>query len=244
MKVFTVRNGSVSEGAKVEKRILKGAGVEIDAILVGEEGRGRELGVLPVQGAPADGILRYAAVGQTKAGKPKLVAQANAGDTSACIVVFRTQCGFRGGAEHSGDVVRETYALKSWALADARAAGVVLQTEYTPSEAMSALLTMDAFLHPGSPPLRNPDLSGRFERSMELAPFPGEVICRGTIAQGDAGRMGGNEQLIAVMPRDVWFRTAYTGRLYGAPAEHYYRFDGERIIAVTWEERQLLEEGA
>lgn len=67
--------------------------------------------------------------------------------------------------------------------------------------------------------------------------FPGEVLSEGCIAEGAAGRMGSGSQLIAVMPKDVIFRTGYSGRLYGAPRAHYYMFDGEKIIAVTWEER-------
>ena len=224
MKVFTVRNGNVSEGAAIEKRILKGAGVEIDAILVGEEGRGRELGVLPVQGAPADGILRYAVVGQTKAGKPKLIAQANAGETDACIVVFRTKAGFRGGARHTGD--------RHDAPCPDRAHHVT-HFMHRCDKCLTALVfdaETKSYFHPDEGEMRWFDA------------FPGEIICEGRIAQGDAGYMGGNEQIVAIMPADIWFRTRYTGRLYGAPESHYYKFDGERLIAVTWEERQVLEE--
>lgn len=230
MKVFTVRNGNVTEGAQVEKRLLKGAGVEIDAVTVGEEGRGRELGVLPVQGAPDDGILRYTVVGQTKAGKPKLVAQTGAGDTEACVVVFRTEGGFRGGAQHTGDRHDAPCPRRG----TKETSGIWRCTECDVALPHRTYDSNDPgyVVHPDEGSVR------RFDA------FPGEIICRGSIAQGDAGRMGGNEQIVAVMPRDVWFRTAYTGRLYGAPSAHYYRFDGERIIAVTWEERQLLEEGA
>lgn len=71
----------------------------------------------------------------------------------------------------------------------------------------------------------------------EFLPFPGEILAKGYIAQGDAGRMGGGDQLIAVIPKNVVFRTAYSGRLYGSPQAHYYIYDGQKIIAVTWEER-------
>ena len=52
MKVYTVENGKVAEGVRVDSFTLKGAGVTIPAIIVGEEGRGRKLGVLPVQLRP------------------------------------------------------------------------------------------------------------------------------------------------------------------------------------------------
>lgn len=68
-------------------------------------------------------------------------------------------------------------------------------------------------------------------------PFPGEVLARGTVAQGGAGRMGSGSQLIAIVPKGMVFRTAYSGRLYGEPSAHYYLFDGQNILAVTWEER-------
>lgn len=72
----------------------------------------------------------------------------------------------------------------------------------------------------------------------EFLPFPAtEVLCDGVIAQGDAGRMGSGTQMVAVIPKDVVFRTGYYGRLYGGPSAHYYIFNGEKIIAVTWEER-------
>ncbi len=52
MKVFTIASGEVTEGARVDSFTLKGAGVTIPAIIVGEEGRGRKLGIVPVQLLP------------------------------------------------------------------------------------------------------------------------------------------------------------------------------------------------
>ena len=52
MKIFTINSGVVYDGATVESFSLKGANITIPAILIGEEGRGRELGVLPVQLLP------------------------------------------------------------------------------------------------------------------------------------------------------------------------------------------------
>ena len=72
-------------------------------------------------------------------------------------------------------------------------------------------------------------------------PFPGEVLVEGVIAQGDAGRMGNGDQLVAVIPKNVVFSTKYYGRLYGAPSEHFYIFDGDKIISVTKEERELTD---
>ena len=40
------------------------------------------------------------------------------------------------------------------------------------------------------------------------------------------------------MPKGIVFRTGYRGRLYGRPSAHFYLFDGEKILAATWDERQ------
>ena len=199
-RVFTIESGSVKEGAVVETLHLKGAGIDIPAIFVGEQGRGRERGVLPVQIPSAlqaewkeKGQVRIASaeVGTTKAGKPKLYARVgegiDAGDRVICV--FRTKIGFRGGNSHTGDRTGET---KKGAFGD---------------------------------------------EHITFLDFPGETLVSGCIAQGMAGRMGGGEQSVATMPKGVVFRTGYSGRLYGSPSAHYYLWNGERLLAVTWDER-------
>jgi hypothetical protein len=196
IRVFTIREGKVTKGALVEKFSLKGAGMEIPAILVGEDGRGRKLGVLPVHLLPhqkevweekGEVIINFASIGHTRAGRPKLIACPDGSGNDEIIVVFRTHIGFRGGNSHTGD------------------------------------------------------RKSAFESNIEFLPFPGEIITRGVIAQGTAGRMGSGEQLVAVMPRGVVFRTGYSGRLYGAPPAHYYIWDGENLLSATWQERNLVD---
>lgn len=112
MKIFTISSGNVTEGARVDSFTLKGAGVTIPAVLVGEEGRGRRLGVLPVQLLQSsykewqdkgEVTIFEALVGETKAGRPKLIETFGITDVEKCICVFRTQIGFRGGNSHTGD---------------------------------------------------------------------------------------------------------------------------------------------
>mgnify|MGYP000906211670 CR=1 FL=1 len=203
MKIFTIASGDVTEGARVDSFTLKGAGVTIPAVLVGEEGRGRRLGVLPVQLLPEQHkewqeegcvYIYSATVGTTRAGKPKLLQIENADTTDRCICVFRTRIGFRGGNSHTGD----------------RDGG--FKKDYWDDE----------------------------ERPT-FHPFPGEVLCEGIIAQGDAGRMGSGSQLVAVMPAGTVFRTGYSGRLYGEPAEHYYLFRDGQLLSATWEEREVAD---
>src|SRR5690606_27814059 len=166
MKVFTIESGKVIEGAELVTFALKNADVSIPAIIVGEEGRGRQLGVLPVQlteeqfkkwRAGETVIIKNARVSETKSGKPKLI-ETEDSNNEKVIVVFRTQIGFRGSNGHTGDGDE---------------------------------------------------------------PFPGDILVCGVIAQGDAGRMGSGDQLVAVIPKNTVFSTIYSGRLYGEPSEHY-----------------------
>lgn len=197
-RIFTINSGSVCEGAEVGKLTLKGAGKDIPAIIIGEEGRGRQRGVLPVtltNGQYKEWqekgrvTVQFAEVGESRSGKPKLVAR-ESGSDEQIIGVFRTKIGFRGGNSHTGDRDgTEEYNDKT----------------------------------------RN-----------KFAAFPGEVLIEGRIAQGAAGNMGSGQQLVAVMPKNVWFRTSYSGRLYGAPSAHYYRWDGSELVAMTWDEREAL----
>ena len=200
MKTFTIENGKVTEGVRVDSFTLKGAGVTIPSIIIGEEGRGRKLGVLPVQLLPhsykewqEEGYthIPFATVGTTKAGKPKLIEATGNTDAEKCICVFRTQIGYRGGNSHTGD----------------RDGGMV--KDYWGAERPT------------------------------FHPFPGEVLCEGEIAQGAAGRMGSGSQIVAVMPADIVFRTGYSGRLYGAPSEHYYIYRDGQLLSATWEEREV-----
>ena len=240
MKVFTIKSGEVSEGARVDSFTLKGAGVTIPAVTIGEEGRGRELGVLPVQLLPdaykrwqEEGhvYINFAEVGTTKSGKPKLFQTEEADTTEKCICIFRTKIGFRGGNSHTGDR-KEEYWVPNWFWrSDLLALGKELKERYTKEEAISIVEELNSSYQ----------WDAIFERKLEFHPFPGEILCKGIIAQGQAGRMGSGEQLVAVMPRGVVFRTGYSGRLYGAPTAHYYIWDGENLLSATWQERSLVD---
>jgi len=238
MKIFTIRSGEVEEGARVGTFTLKGAGVSIPAIIVGEEGRGRELGVLPVQLLPGSykewqengyTYIHFATVGTTKAGKPKLYQTEDAGTLEKCICIFKTKIGFRGSNKHSGDL-KEEYWTPNW-LWEAKilALGNGVKEKYTKQEAVEIAERLDS-QYPW-------DVV--FEKRRLFNPFPGETICKGVIAQGDAGRMGSGEQLVAIIPAGEVFRTAYSGRLYGAPSEHYYIYRDGQILAATREEREV-----
>ncbi len=243
MKIFTISSGNVTEGARVDSFTLKGAGVSIPAILIGEEGRGRELGVLPVQLLPCNyqewkengyTYIHSATLGTTKAGKPKLFQTEDVDTLEKCICVFRTEIGVRGSNSHTGDRKSEYY-VPGWR-PDIEVLGEKgLKERYTKEEAIS--LTKELSSLEG----REYEWDIIFEIKFEFHPFPGEIICTGIIAQGDAGRAGSGEQLVAIIPANTVFRTGYSGRLYGAPSAHYYIFRDGQVLAATWKEREVSE---
>lgn len=240
MKIFTIENGKVIEGVRVDSFTLKGAGVTIPAITIGEKGRGRELGVLPVHLLPEqykewqeEGYvyIHSAEIGTTKAGKPKLFQTEDADELEKCICIFRTKIGFRGSNSHTGDRKYEYWVPNRFWRSDLLALGKELKERYTEEEAISIAEELNSSY----------PWDVIFERKLEFHPFPGEILCKGIIAQGDAGRAGSGEQLVAIMPANTVFRTGYSGRLYGDPSAHYYLFRDGQILSATWEEREVAD---
>lgn len=238
MKIFTVRSGEVIEGVKVDSFKLSSVDVTIPAIMIGEEGRGRRLGVLPVQLLPdsyeewkENGYTHiYAAkIGATKAGRPKLFQVESADTLEKCVCVLRTMIGYRGSNSHTGDLKAEYWVPgRVWRQDITDLIGEE-KLRFTKEEAMIIAKKLDF------------TWDFVFERDAVFYPFPGEILSEGIIAQGDAGRMGSGEQLVAVMPANTVFRTGYSGRLYGAPSEHYYIYRDGELLAATLEERELTD---
>src|SRR5690606_13502734 len=104
-RIFTIYNGTVSVGARIQSFTLSGSGVTLPAtIVVGEEGRGRSTGVLPISGAPEGAeIIHFADLGGSRTGKPKLVWKEAAGTDDMIIVLDLTDIGFRGSNFRHGD---------------------------------------------------------------------------------------------------------------------------------------------
>jgi hypothetical protein len=189
MKIFTVGNGTVEEGATVGKVTIKSADIQISAVCVGEEGRGRKFSYIPISGVQEDQKkVNNIKLGETRTGKPKFIAinPEDDSNTNECILVLRHTAGYRGWADITGDRV----------------------------ELDSGNLFKD---------------------------FPGEILVEGAIAQGAAGRMGGNSQYIAKLKKGDVFRISRGGRLYGNPPSYYGMFDGHKVTLVTWQEREALE---
>ena len=226
---------------------MKGAGINIPAILIGEEGRGRERGAVPVGNPPQvpcsernkdlcvssetcekcgiplseksennstrhhpdDGMMQdkliFAEIGQTKAGKPKFFSKDSANTDEKIIVVLETQIGFRGGNSHTGDRKCEWYTPEYYVRENAQKAGIPIQEVYTAEEVKEyspRIMRVLEHYQASTEYLWN----AGFEIHREFEMFPGEILAKGCIAQGTAGRMGNGEQLIAVIPKNVVFR--------------------------------------
>jgi hypothetical protein len=189
MKIFTVGNGTVEEGATVNTVTIKSADVQIPAICVGEEGRGRKLSYIPISGVSEQKWVTNVKLGETRTGKPKFraITLETDTDTEECVIVFLHTAGYRGRAGVTGDIREDL----DWGT-----------------------------------------------RSLN---FPGKILVEGAIAQGAAGRAGGNPQYIAKLKKGDVFRIARGGRLYGNPSNYFGCFDGEKVILVTWKEREALD---
>lgn len=58
--------------------------------------------------------------------------------------------------------------------------------------------------------------------------FPGDLITKGYVSQAE----GSYCQIVAVMPKEVVFRTAYRNELSGVVSEYFYVYDGENILVL------------
>ena len=134
--VFTVTNGHVEIGATVRDFHLPGSGVTLQALLVGEEGRGRKLGVLPIEGGVKAGdTVKFASLAEIRSGRAKLIAASEANSEDEAIVVLLNQHGFRGSSSVSNDTDEETpecvqNALCSGIVADGMAGRMAESKQY------------------------------------------------------------------------------------------------------------------
>lgn len=83
--------------------------------------------------------------------------------------------------------------------------------------------------------------TGDLDEQGNALPFPGEIIARGRIADGNAGRMAQGEHLLAVIPLRTVFRARIGGRRYGKPEQYFYFHDGQQLYAFTEEERRAAD---
>lgn len=224
LPIFTVAE-QVESGAIIQPREVAGAILHV--LTVGEEGRGRKLASLTVEGAflvpCTEEGAKYSLEGPEPPDRP---------DRCPCC---------------NGNIWGNKYTWgchepREYRVLAGTLQGKTLRGSRPPSgvqeKAIVVLRSPIGFrggnAHTGDrAPSWTPERGG-------FLPFPGEVIAQGRIAQGDAGRMGSGDQLVAIMPKNTVWRVAFSGRRYGKPACRYYLFDGRRIITATPEERDLL----
>lgn len=107
MKVFEIKGGKVSFGVELTKIVAQGKEGEESsfyALTVGTINRhGRWGGLLPVSDklAKKSSVLRWASLGKSQSGRPKLVKEKEL-EANYCLIVFRTPAGLGGANEHTG----------------------------------------------------------------------------------------------------------------------------------------------
>lgn len=184
-RIFSFDHFRLSEGVLVQEHTLTN-GQKIPAILIGEAGRGRKLGVIPVKGSPVaiPGERIFAARPQ-KAGDGANLTWGDpaTADQSACLVAIRCDGGFRGCLFIDGE----------------------------------RLSPMD-----GDHPQYNPLPAGC-------------VLARGNTADGDAGRMGSSEQILALIREGEVVSIRPTGRRHAGT--HFLRWLAGSLHVASLEER-------
>lgn len=242
MKIFTVFESSVLPHAVVSSLTLA-SGTKVPAILVGEDGRGRRLGVLPVSLLPKSQAMwdygksvriENVRIGETRSGKPKLIEIEPDGSDDYAVVVMPTPIGFRGSNSHGSRIMWEIdegyHRMKGRFISDLikdPEAELVLQ-KYKEKNSYASYTSVEEFVKAKAYTTVEGDLAG-------------EILASGEIAQGMAGRAGSGEQFIVLMPKGATWAVKMTGRLYGKPSAYEYVFCGEKITAYTARDLELIE---
>ena len=241
-RVFTIAADVVEFGAPIVPVELQGAGVTIATIGVGEVGRGRQRAFLPVGGV--EEIRDCPNRGKVPHSDTKDPYSNSKDPLFECEDCGRSWWGIDQPHPDSGLIPKDIPPVQFAEVTQTRSGRPKLfaysyESSMATEKAIVVLRTPIGYRggnqHCG-------DLIGRDEEDRPtFKDFPGEVLAEGIIAQGDAGRMGDGEQLIAVMPRGVVFTARLFGRLYGNPSRYYYYFDGQKVLALTVEEREISE---
>jgi hypothetical protein len=219
----------VEAGINVYKLKLKFPDRDIPAIILGESGPGRIREAISVS-LPHSLMLPWAQDGRTKilvgglgksrSDKWRVFAEGENVETTEeeVLCLFRTKYGRDGHNHHTGDRAGwkcSTPECPNWG------------TEKIPPD----LCTYCGMLNVE-------DGLIRYGPRIIFADFPGRILAKGVRAAGAAGRMGSGEELLAVMPRGVVFRTNCTGHLEGTSRRaHYYMWTGKELLSAAWDER-------
>lgn len=240
--VFLVTEGKVSHPTPVKVQIAGGQ-VEILALAVGERGRGRSAGILPVENAPrkpcpdqGKEVFRSSASGAATcpkcgtalppAAEDKYYATHPPAGTVLAPIAWGELGTTRSGAAkliaavcHDPSPAPSEAAIVVWPL------GIGFRGSNEWSGDRTGRWRIDSW-------------NGRPEPIFAPWPVESRILTEGRIAQGDAGRAGSGTQKILVLPAGVIVRTQMNGRR--VPPARYWLFDGETIHSATWAERRML----
>lgn len=256
-RIFTVAGREVTTGVVVDSIPLKGVDKTITAVVVGEEGRGRQRGVLPCPSAP---LVPCPDQGREVYG--------GSGECSKCQTTLpeRKEGGYYVTHPVSGQIdgrlmsarVGKTQSGKprldrANGAVDDSSTIIVFRTpmgyrggnQHTgPSTGWKCSKFGCGGQGVGVAPETCPECGEHYGGWMggpryQFAEFPGEVLAEGTIAEGAAGRMGSGRQMVAVVKKDAVFRVRIftDGR---RPAVVLYGwFDGEKVTVMTNQDYSL-----
>jgi hypothetical protein len=126
-RIFTLKGRAdwLVEGAEVEEFILSN-GTAITAVAVGETGRGRSLGLLPIN-ANKGRFVTLVTIGTTKAGHPRLFVSNGKPTDDEAIVVWKLEGGYRGSLSYTPNPPGRVLAQGNTAQGDAGRMGSSLQ---------------------------------------------------------------------------------------------------------------------
>ena len=233
-------------------------GTIIPAITVGEEGPGRKLGMLPVHLTRKlhSSLLKNSwltieagRVGRTESGFELYVDETRPNNVDKAIVVMKTPS--KGGGErgnyHTGDVRTVRYQLIDPQWVDALKEPIVLSPQKTAPRILEILdqynrgivdAVFDEVIRDKLIEILNTNLNS-FRSLRTYHDFPGQILVDGIIAKGDEGLYQPGTQLIALMPRDVWFRTSFWPD--HNPDDKYYLWDGNQMVSTSASARELFD---
>ena len=229
-------------------------GTKISVVTVGEKGRGRSLGIIPINATPEQKI-ESVKIGQTKSGKPRFYVADKSTQNDEIIVVFKIKGGFRGHNSYCGDRYQD-----GWQFSRNFDITLGLSSAYSPTfktreEALEKAkeLLLEKIEEQKSindywssekelQKLLNEELEENIIPLYKYHPFPAiKILAEGNKADGMAGAMATYPQKIAILPKGKVFCLRYFGRLYGAPNKHFLLWDGQKLHSLTEEERELTD---
>jgi len=199
--------------------LVDGIGITKDPyphVGVGEEGRGRKYVRFPI-GRNLRELSRLETAGLIKTKNNTLLLVEERCPDDRALVLVNVPAGFRGSTSWTAAeyVMVACPERGRWLFAH--------HGELTPDGkhcASCGCLLGENDKHP---------MEGMSRKYQEFPPQGVEILAEGRCATGQAGRAGGHAVRLLIMQIGTSFRVVRHGRLYGAPAEWFIRWDGSLL---------------